>query len=110
MAHVNLKTGRIYGAKKGTLTYYHELGHLAFSKTAKGERVRLRQELSKDILNVIFLGAFWFYNIAPTISKVVVALFVFRWLYFYNYEEVWCWRYAFKMRTKLKEMNGTEKI
>ena len=94
MAHVNIKTKKIYGAKKGTLTYGHELGHLAFSKTIKGEMIRLKEELSKDFLNVSFLGAFWFYNINPLLTKIVLSYFVFRWLYYYTYEEVWCWIYA----------------
>ena len=110
MAHVNLETGKIYGAKKGSLSYGHELGHLAFRKTAKGERIALREELSKDMLLVIFLGGFWFYNIAPSVVKFVLAFFVLRWLYYYNYEEVWAWSYAFKIRNKKRLKRGAEKI
>ena len=110
MAHVNLTTGKIYGAKKGSLSYGHELGHLAFRKTPRGERIALKEELSKDMLNVIFLGGFWFYNIAPSVVKFVCAFFVFRWLYFYNYEEVWAWRYAFKLRAKKGLKREAEKI
>ena len=110
MAHVNLETGKIYGAKKGSLSYGHELGHLAFRKTAKGERIALKEELSNDLLNVIFFAGFWFYNIAPSVVKFVCAFFVFRWLYFYNYEEVWAWVYAFKLRNKKRLKCGAEKI
>ena len=110
MAHVNLRTGKIYGAKKGSLSYNHELGHLAFGKTPGGERVRLREELSKDLLNVIFLGGFWFYHIAPQTTKIVLTFFVMRWLYYYNYEEAWCWRYAFRLRNKKRLKRGAENL
>ena len=110
MAHVNLETGKIYGAKKGSLSYGHELGHLAFRKTPKGERIALRQELSNDLLNVVFFGGFVCYSSYPKITMWVIGFFVFRWLYFYNYEEVWAWVYAFKLRNKKRLKCGAEKI
>jgi len=115
MAHVNLETGNIYGAEKGTLSYAHELGHLAFSKTNAGEMVRLREELSKDMLLVIFLGGFIFLQHFPNITKLTLIFFVARWLYYYNYEEFWCWKYAFwlrkiKRQNKLIERDGTKDV
>jgi hypothetical protein len=73
------------------------------------------------MLNIIFFAGFWFYNINPDFVKGVLAFFVFRWLYFYNYEEAWAWIYALKINKrvrelkeqnpiKLKEGNGTEDI
>ena len=98
MAHVDLKTNKIYGAKPDSLTYYHELGHVKFGKTERGENVRLKEELSKDFLLVVFMFGFWFLDSFPATTKILVAFFVGRWLYYYFYEEVWCWMFAFKIK------------
>lgn len=36
MAVVDIKTGRIVGAVEGSMTWWHEKGHIAFDKTPKG--------------------------------------------------------------------------
>jgi len=102
MAHVNLETKTIYGAEPDSLSYYHELGHIAFIKSENGESVRLHEELSKDLLFIVFLACFWFIDIYPIPVKLVASFFVARWLYYYAYEEVWCWAFAFRIKKLIK--------
>ena len=57
MANVNLITGKIYGCKYGTKTYYHEEGHLKYESTDGGRKVRINQEVSTDVLlTMVALG------------------------------------------------------
>ena len=107
MAHVNLETNKIYGAKPDSLSYYHELGHIKFGKTEKGERIRLKQELSKDFLLIVFMAAFIIIDVLPLLAKAMVIIFTARWVYYYNYEEVWCWLFAFKIK---KVIDGAAKV
>lgn len=109
MAFTNIDTGKIYGAKKGTLSWYHEKGHLAFSKQEFGERIRYGEEVSKDFLLVVlclsYLIPFNFFGYSW--NKFIVLYALGKWLYYYYFEEVWCWLYAYK---KKRGVGGASKV
>jgi hypothetical protein len=92
MANVDLKTGVITGAEKGTKTYYHEQGHLVFEKeNPNGNNIRIWQELSIKFL--IFCMAF--YILYPnTILKMFILILIFLSITTELIEEAWCWKYA----------------
>lgn len=98
MAYANLKTNKIYGCKKGTLTYYHELAHLKFEETKSGRSIRTMQEISFDAL-VMCVGL---YIIYPLIILRYLTLILILSKIFYNMiEEIYCWQVAKK---KLNEV------
>jgi len=91
MAHVDLKTGRIYGCEKGSLVYYHEVGHLEFDKTLKGSTIRLYQgylfNLWAMILTVGVIST-------SKILKFLALLLLTIHFGIDYYEEKWCDAYA----------------
>jgi hypothetical protein len=98
MANVNLETGKIYGAKQGSKTFYHEKGHLRFEDEAfKGNLTRQIQDLSLRVL--IFTMAL--HIIYPlSLLKVVLIITLLLSIISEVYEELWCWAYA------KKQLNG----
>ena len=88
MATYDSRTDKITGCKKGTLVYYHELGHRDWYK--KG----IEQEY--DVLFLLFLvlsvmfsaNQFW---MAAIISSDLMLLF-------YILPEAHAWGYAFRMK------------
>lgn len=62
MAYCNIKTGEIYGAEKGTLTYYHEEAHRDYEQNKRRRLIRSIQEVSFDLL----VMAIAFFIILPT--------------------------------------------
>jgi hypothetical protein len=98
MANVNLITGKIYGCKKGTRTYYHEEGHLRYESTDVGRSVRINQEVSIDfLLTMVALG-----TIYPSLFfKILIAIGLLWKIFSVMKEEKDCWVYANnKMREK----------
>jgi hypothetical protein len=102
MANVDLKTGVIKGAVKGTKTYRHEQGHLKFEDEYKfGNFIRVCQELSLKFL----LFAVAFQLLYPNIFfKIFIIIFMLISIYSEIIEEAWCWAYA-----NNKQLNG-EKV
>jgi len=88
MAIVDLKTGQIYGAKEGTKTYYHELGHIEFSKNYLGQRISYYQSF-------FMMTAVFFISLGLMTSNKYIISFGFvnslGMILSYLYEEVWCW-------------------
>jgi len=92
MANVDLQTGVITGAVKGTKTYYHEQAHLVFEKENKiGNKIRVMQELSIKFL--IFSMAFQLIY-SHIIFKILIFVFILSSIYSEIFEEAWCWAYA----------------
>lgn len=91
MAVVDTKTGRIEGTKKDTWTWWHEQGHIAFDKTSRGFQYGYMWLFSifvSVVFNALYLAIdFWWFKLM-TIAFAVLAL------YYYAYEEIWCWNYA----------------
>jgi hypothetical protein len=97
---VDLNQKIIVGAKKNTLTWFHEEGHIKYNESEEG----MRRDFNKQS----------FFN--STIFFIVITLFInigkyfaaFSYLcvtYYSFYEEIWCWRYAFKKMKKIKLKN-----
>ena len=93
MAIVDLATENITGCEKGSRTWWHEKGHIVFSKQDWGAKISYYQyhfmmmavlfgSLSL-LINSLGLKAFTFLNAFGMILS-------------YIYEEVWCWAYSFK--------------
>lgn len=95
MAHVDITTGKIYGAEKGSKTYYHEKGHLIFNKIPFNESIRVAQEVSfKWILFSVAL-----HTLLPLqLFKLLTLFFLLMNIFSEGYEEMWCWRYAIKQK------------
>jgi hypothetical protein len=99
MAHVNLETKKIYGCKKGSKTYYHELAHLKYEDTTYGRNMRIQQELSKDsLLMCVALGIIYPHYIIQALTLVLLSWTIFA----TTQEEIDCWKYANK---KMREKN-----
>lgn len=91
MAYVDLSTGEIYGCEKGSLTYLHELGHLEYHKTKQGNKNDFTRETMKTLTIVFSLLGHLHY-----IFLYLGIGYLLAWIYYSVYEEIWCWRWAFK--------------
>jgi hypothetical protein len=99
MAYANLNDGKIRGCKKGTLTYYHELAHLNYEDTERGQRVRTIQEFSIDAL----ISSSALYILYPnSIFKGLVLCFILLKIFSNLAEEISCWNSA-KIKLSKKE-------
>ena len=108
MAHVDLSTGKIYGCKKGTKTYYHEEGHIKYGSTPRGDKVRIWQEISLDLL--ITSTALAVIN-PLLIIRALVLIFLLSKIFSTMVEERDCWKYAEnKLRGVKNVWNGSRKI
>jgi len=91
MNYVELKTGKIYGCKKGSYQWYHEKGHIEFDKNEKTGRLKLYQNY-----------VFWFWALSTTLSvinKFMIIISIPSILIYIGieiYEEKWCNDYAKK--------------
>lgn len=90
MSYVDLKTKKIVGAKEGTLSYYHEEGHIAFNEMDKGVKTGYRQQFYLYTTMTSFILGFFFSKALLYSSLAFLVLF---WYYFI-YEEIWCWKFA----------------
>ena len=96
-AKVNLRTGKIIGAEKGTFAFLHEEGHIAYDNLDKGITNGVNQN-NAMYLSLIFLalGQFWWVFTIPALLSVITIM------YYYLKEEWWCNDYAVKQLYKLK--------
>lgn len=97
MPVVDLQSRKIVNARRGTLSYYHEKGHLVFANTDRGilfdysSDFYLRCAVGLLVINAFF-NNIWikFLNLAFILGMVIL----------YLYEEIYCWNYAFKTKYK----------
>lgn len=103
MPNVDLATGKIVGCKEGTLSWYHEEGHIAFSNTEKG--VTYSYLGDAFIKGAVILLAF---NLlfANLITRIFIYCFVVASIFLYFYEEIWCWLYALNKFKEVKNLNN----
>jgi hypothetical protein len=108
MANVNLKTGKIYGCKEGTKTYYHELGHLEFEEHApKGNLIRQLQDLSiKALLFILGLNVIYPLKLFKWLTLACILISCFTEIF----EEAWCWKYANVKRKEVSERGEQEQV
>jgi len=99
-AKINLRTGKIIGAEKGTFAFYHEKGHLAYDNSDRGITNGVYQNgaLYGALLSFVFAYAF-------DIFKILSGIFVFIVVGLAVYEEVQCNIYASDMMDKKEESN-----
>jgi hypothetical protein len=96
-AMVNLRTGKIIGAKRGNFAFFHECGHIAYDNSEEGIKDGLYQNYAMYLgLLFLALGQFWFTFKLLAISSVIMIF------YYFLKEEWWCNSYAFKQLTKMK--------
>jgi len=95
MAHVDLETEKIFDCKKGTYTWYHEKSHILFGKTKLGELIRFREEMARLFLPVVISMTIFFNNL---LTKITLGVYLIYWIFLYQFEEVWCWINAIKLK------------
>lgn len=101
MAIVDLNTNDIIGAKQGSLTWWHEYGHIIYNRNLKNKildwwgdsffKIAVASIIIKQIVTNEFL-------IDVLTMSSISALVI--WFLIYQYEEIWCWAFAFKNRKK----------
>ena len=97
MAITNTTTGKIIGCKKDSLTWWHEKAHTLYDNTNRGITFDFWCQ-SCLIMTVIYLTI---HTIFPVVFwKLTALVSCISFLFFYLYEEVWCWKYAFKHNPK----------
>lgn len=93
MGYVNLTTGRIYGCKKGSLTWLHEKGHLYYNKQEWGQRLYSSRNNFQD-LSLVFLALAVFSK--WRILELAGIITISSWMGLYLFEEIYSWIYALK--------------
>ena len=93
MAITDKTTGKIIGCEKGSLTWWHERGHLLYSSSKRGVTFDFWAQ-SCLIMTVIYLTLHAIFPVAFWKVSAVTSCLLF--LFFYMWEEIWCWRYAYK--------------
>ena len=93
MAVVDLATGNITGCEKGSRVWWHEKGHIAFSKLELGARINYYQY--HFMMIAVFSG-----SLSLLINSMGLKVFAFLnalgMVCSYIHEEVWCWAYSFR--------------
>jgi hypothetical protein len=108
-AKINLRTGKIIGAEKGTFAWYHEKGHLVYDDSERGITNGVYQNgaLYASLL-FLLLGDL------SIVYKILAGLSIGTLIGLALYEEIWCNIYASDMmdkkeESKLKNMKGGQK-
>lgn len=100
MAVVDTQTGRIVGCEEGSWTWWHEKGHIEFNKDPKGFQYGYMWMFS--IFCAVVLWAIYT-AFQHTIIYIMFLAMVGLAIYYYAYEEIWCWVYAIRNRGKKQE-------
>lgn len=88
-------TKEIVGAKKGTLVWWHEKGHMEYEKNPETSKKDFtRQSMWKCAVFFTVLALF------IDILKYFAIMFLFTNIYYALSEEAWCWKYAIKKHRK----------
>jgi hypothetical protein len=105
VAKINLRTGKIIGAEKGSFAWWHEKGHIAYDDSEEGISAGVNQN-NAIYCSFIFLALgqfFLLFEILAICSVVVI-------IYYFLYEEHWCNNYAGeKMKGGKKKQNGNRR-
>jgi len=102
-AFVDIPTGKIVGANKGTRTYLHEKGHIIYNKSEIGMRNSFREQSSFQL--AVYLGIFSF--LFPILRWYALGMIMCS-IYYFVYEESWCWGYALNKFKGGKNKNGIQ--
>ena len=96
-AFVDLETKKIHGCKEGTLTYYHEQGHIAYNNSKKGALNSFREQSALQVAIYAAIVSLFI----PSLKWIALILLFGHWYYFF-FEEMWSWKYAFNKRRKVQ--------
>ena len=91
MAFVDLTSKKIYGCKKYSLVWWHELGHIKFSEKKIGNYHSFWQG-NIFVLTVLVTAI----SLMITKLKLLAISLATLYIFFYIYEESWCWFFAFR--------------
>ena len=88
-AKINLRTGKIIGAERGSFAWHHEKGHALYDNSDQGIEAGVYQTDAMYCSFVFLaLGQFWWAFTLPALFAVIVVL------YYFAKEEMWCNKYA----------------
>lgn len=97
---VDLRTGKIIGCEKNSPVWWHEKGHIEFSKSDRA--IRFEFMTFYYLVGAVFLliGHAFFQNV---FIRGLALFCIVRVIAYYVFEEGWCWLYALKKRKKWKK-------
>lgn len=102
-AKVNVRTGKIIGAEKGSFAWFHEKGHLVYDNSDRGITDGVNQNNAMYCaFFFLALGQFWWIFSFPAMVSVLMIL------YYFLKEEFWCNAYAMQ-RLYFKTLKGGKK-
>ena len=102
-AKVNLRTGKIIGADKGSFAWYHEKGHLIYDDSEQGISNGVRQNMA-IYCSLMFLAlGKWF-----TLFSILALGTIIYLIGLVIYEELWCNNFA-KNQLMINRMKGGKK-
>jgi len=91
--HCDISTGKIYGCKKNSFSWWHEKGHLKFNKSIRGSTLKLYQSyFLYSWMLFITLGFVVSSSLFHFISLLSLAIY----FGIDFFEEIWCNIYAKK--------------
>lgn len=102
-AKINLRTGKIIGAERGSFAWLHEEGHIKYDNSEKGITNGVYQNVAL-YCSLLFLVLDNFYSI----FGILATISVFYLISLVIYEEMWCNNYARKEMDKLNLKVVTE--
>lgn len=97
-AKLNLRTGKIIGARKNSFGWWHEKGHLVYDNSEEGIKNSYNQEMSFKYA-VLFCIISFFFNSSKYFAMIMILIY----FGYYFFEEHWCNKYA---KNKLEESNN----
>ena len=74
LPHCDLKTGKIYGCKRGSFLWWHEKGHFEFNRLASTSTLKMIQD---------YIFAFWMFSITFSIINKYMLFISLPTMYFY---------------------------
>ena len=92
MAIVDISTGKIYGCKENSKTWWQEMGHIEFNKIVGEERPYYINFYYNLGLSLIILYLWIRSDYILFFSTITILLY---WGYMF-YEEAWAWNYSYK--------------
>jgi len=90
-AHVDLRTGKVYGCPKGSWKWYHEKAHLIFNEDINKSFLIMLNGWASMWISVFIIFAFFIRGFL----NVAIILVAYQ-ILFGLYEEWWCNNYADK--------------
>lgn len=102
-AKINLRTGKIIGAEKGSFAWWHEKAHIVYDDSEEGITNGVNQNMGIYCSLIFLVFGQWFF-----LFQLLALFSVGYVIWLAIYEEMWCNKYASdKMKGgKNKKQNG----